>query len=106
MRSADFVIPARGLTNQAETYADSAPLDLIDGARLVKILNQSKKHVLMPQTYEAMCRQCGELVQHRIDRDQDEARPCATVIWWRRQLPAPCFCRRELQRPKTPASPL
>ena len=27
-------------------------------------------------TYKAMCQQCGALVQHRLDREQDEARPC------------------------------
>ena len=71
-----FFITARSFTDQAEKYAESAPLDLIDGARLVKALNQSKKHVLLPQTYKAMCQQCGDIVQHRIDREQDEARPC------------------------------
>jgi len=37
-----FFITARGFTEQAEKCADSAPLDLFDGARLVKALNQSK----------------------------------------------------------------
>src|SRR5271156_2518104 len=60
-------------------YAESAPLDLIDGKRLVKALNQSRKHVLLPQTYKAMCQQCGGIVQHRLDRDQDEARPCGNA---------------------------
>src|SRR5271170_3754844 len=73
-----FFITARSFTGQAEQHAESAPIDLIDGARLVKALNQSKKHVLLPQTYKAMCRQCGEIVQHRLDRDQDEARPCGS----------------------------
>ena len=50
----DF-ITARGFTDAALQYAESAPLDLIDGRRLVKALNQSSKHVLMPQTYRAMC---------------------------------------------------
>jgi hypothetical protein len=69
-----FFITARSFTDAAEHYADSAPIDLVDGARLIKALNQSRKHVLLPQTYKAMCRQCGEIVEHRIDRDQDEAR--------------------------------
>ena len=71
-----FFITARSFTDAAEQYAESAPLDLIDGKRLVKALNQSRKHVLLPQTYKAMCRQCGGIVQHRLDREQDEARPC------------------------------
>lgn len=72
-----FFITVRSFTDAAEQYAETAPLDLIDGKRLVKALNQSRKHVLMPQTYKAMCCQCGEIVQHRLDRDQDEARPCS-----------------------------
>jgi hypothetical protein len=71
-----FFITVRSFTDAAEQYAESAPLDLIDGKRPVKALNQSRKHVLMPQTYNAMCCQCGEFVQHRLDREQDEARPC------------------------------
>lgn len=72
-----FFITVRSFTEAAGEYAESAPLDLIDGKRLVKVLNQSRKHVLMPQTYKAMCQQCGEIVQHRLDREQDEARPCS-----------------------------
>jgi hypothetical protein len=71
-----FFITARSFTDQAEKYAESAPLDLFDGKRLVRALNQSRKHVLMPQTYKAMCQQCGGIVEHRLDREQDEARPC------------------------------
>src|SRR5271170_5003001 len=73
-----FFITARSFTDAAEQYAESAPLDLIDGKRLVKALNQSRKHVLLPQTYKAMCQQCGGIVQHRLDREQDEARPCGS----------------------------
>src|SRR5271163_1627743 len=49
-----FFITARSFTDAAEQYAESAPLDLIDGKRLVKALNQSRKHVLLPQIYKAM----------------------------------------------------
>ena len=72
-----FFITTRSFTEQAEKFAETTLLDLIDGKRLIKILNQSKKHVLMPQTYKAMCCQCGDIVQHRLDRDQDKAQPCA-----------------------------
>jgi hypothetical protein len=71
-----FFITARGFTDAAEPYAETAPVDLIDGKRLVKALNQSRKGILMPQTYRAMCGQCGEIVEHRLDREQDKARPC------------------------------
>jgi hypothetical protein len=71
-----FFITARSFTAEAEQYADSgAPLDLIDGGRLIKALNRSLKGVLLPQTYKAMCGQCGEIVQHRLG--DSEARACA-----------------------------
>ena len=70
-----YVTP-RSFTAEAQQYADSgAPIDLIDGKRLIKGLNQSLKRVLLPQTYRAMCGQCGDIVQHRLG--DDEARPCA-----------------------------
>jgi hypothetical protein len=88
-----------GFTDQAEKFAESAPLDLFDGARLVKALNQSKKHVLLPQTYKAMCQQCGEIVQHRIDREQGEARPCGNG-----HLVAPTIARAMLLPPRPAAT--
>ena len=94
-----FFITARSFTDEAEQYADSAPLDLFDGKRLVKALNQSRKHVLMPQTYKAMCCQCGEIVQHRLDREQDEARPCGSG-----HMVAPTIARAMLLPPR-PAAP-
>lgn len=33
--------------------------------------------MLTPLTCRAMCRQCGAIVQHRLDRERDEARPCS-----------------------------
>jgi hypothetical protein len=72
-----FFFTTRSFTDQAKHYAKDLTLDLFDGERLVKVLNQSRKHVLMPQTYKAMCQQCGAMVEHRLDRDQDEARLCA-----------------------------
>src|SRR5271155_2937760 len=94
-----FFITARGFTEQAEQYAESAPLDLIDGGRLIKALNQSKKHVLLPQTYKAMCHQCGEIVQHRLDREQDEARPCGSG-----HMGAPTIARAMLLPPRPSAT--
>lgn len=69
-----FYITPRSFTAEAEEYASTAPLDLIDGARLVRALNQSRKHVLIPQTYNAMCGACGAVVQHRLG--DDEAKSC------------------------------
>jgi hypothetical protein len=94
-----FFITPRGFTDQAATFAESAPLDLFDGVRLMKDLNQSKKHVLLPQTYKAMCQQCGEIVQHRLDREQDEARPCGSG-----HMVAPTIARAMLLPPRPAAT--
>jgi hypothetical protein len=94
-----FFITARSFTDAAEQYAESAPLDLVDGKRLVKALNQSRKHVLMSQTYKAMCQQCGEIVQHRLDREQDEARPCVNG-----HAVAPTIARAMLLPPRPAAN--
>jgi hypothetical protein len=73
-----FYISARGFTEAAEQYKESgAPIELVDSVRLIKALNQSRKHVLLPQTYHAMCGQCGEIVQHRLG--DDEARACGNA---------------------------
>ena len=90
-----YFITPRGFTEQAEQYAASAPIDLFDGKRLVKVLNQSRRHVLMPQTYKAMCRQCGGIVQHRLDREQDAARPCRSG-----HMVAPTIARAMLLPPR------
>lgn len=97
-----FYITVRAFDPQAEKYAESAPLDLIDGKRLIKALNQSRKGTLMPQTYKAMCHQCGGIVQHRLDREQDEAQPCGNG-----HLVAPTIARAQLlpPGPRRPANP-
>jgi Restriction endonuclease len=90
-----FFVTARNFTDAAEQYAQTAPLDLIEGKRLVKALNQSRKLVLMPQTYKAMCQRCGAIVQHRLDREQDEVQPCGNG-----HLVAPTIARAMLLPPR------
>jgi hypothetical protein len=71
-----FYISPRGFTAGAQQYAGSgAPIDLVDGQRLITALNESLKGVLLPQTYKAMCGRCGDIVQHHLG--DDHARPCA-----------------------------
>jgi hypothetical protein len=69
-----FYVTPRGFTPEAEHYAESAPLDLVDGALLIRSMHRSRKGVLLPQTYKAMCRQCGEIMQYKLG--DDRARPC------------------------------
>jgi hypothetical protein len=52
----------------------------------------------LPQTYKAMCHQCGG-VQHRLDREQDEARPCGSG-----HMVAPTIARAMLLRPRPAAT--
>jgi Restriction endonuclease len=93
-----FYITTRTFTAEAEQYADAAPLDLIDGARLVRALNQSRKHVLLPQTYNAMCGECGGIVQHRLS--DDEAKPCGSG-----HMVAPTINRAMLIPPRPAPAP-
>jgi hypothetical protein len=69
-----FFITPRGFTRDAEAYAATAPLKLVDGPKLVASMKRSMASVTMPDGYKAMCRQCGEIVQHPLAGT--EAIPC------------------------------
>lgn len=96
MQRAVYVTP-RSFTPEAERYAASAPIDLVDGRLLIREMHRSRKSMLLPPSYEAMCCQCGELVQHRLD--SDNALPCRND-----HLVAPTIVRASLVpfRPPTP----
>jgi hypothetical protein len=72
--AAGFFITPRGFTRDAEDYAATAPLKLVDGPKLVASIKRSMDGVTMPESYKAMCRRCGEIVNHTLDRA--EAIPC------------------------------
>lgn len=72
--AAGFYITPRGFTREAEAYAATAPLKLIDGPQLIAAIARSMHGESVPATYKAMCRQCGEIVSHSLDRT--EAIPC------------------------------
>jgi Restriction endonuclease len=72
--AAGFFITPRGFTHDAEAYAATAPLKLVDGPKLIASIKRSMADTTMPDSYQAMCRQCGEIVQHTLDRA--EAIPC------------------------------
>ena len=72
--AAGFFITPRGFTLDAEAYAATAPLKLVDGPKLVASIKRSMEGATMPDSYQAMCRQCGEIVQHRLDHA--DAIPC------------------------------
>lgn len=91
-----FFISVRGFTAEARHYAEAAPVELIDSAALIQALQRSRKGMLLPQSYKAMCRQCGDIVQHRLD--SDEAKRCGNG-----HFVAPPIARPDLIKPRLPA---
>jgi Restriction endonuclease len=74
--TAGFFITTRGFTRDAEAYAATAPLKLVDGPKLIASIKRGMEGAAMPDSYKAMCRQCGEIVTHTLDRS--EAIPCSS----------------------------
>jgi hypothetical protein len=71
----DAVVAAGGfngiyVTPRSFTPEAHAPIKLVDGALLIKSMQLSRKGILLPQTYKAMCRQCGDVVQHSLAKDE------------------------------------
>jgi hypothetical protein len=95
-----FYVTPRSFTPEAEHYAASAPIDLVDGAMLIRSMHRSRKGMLIPPSYRAMCCQCGGIVRHQLDKD--EALPCHNG-----HLVAPSIARAELVpfRPEPSAQP-
>ena len=65
-----FYVTTRGFSRDAEAYAKTAPLNMVDGPKLVASIKRSMEGVPVPDSYKAMCRQCGEIVTHRLDRTE------------------------------------
>ena len=84
-----FYATARSFTEGAEDYAASAPIRLIGGRLLARLMRRSKAGKTLPETYRAMCRLCGDVVRHRLD--QTDALPCANG-----HLVAPTIARATL----------
>jgi hypothetical protein len=63
-----FYVTPRSFTPDAEHYAASAPIDLVDGGLLIKAMQRSRKGMTIPPSYRALCCQCGEIVRHRLDK--------------------------------------
>jgi len=93
-----FFVSVRGFTPDAQHFADSAPVQLIDGAQFIEALNRSRKGMLLPQTYKAMCHDCGDIIEHRLS--SDEAKRCANG-----HFVAPTIAKPELVKPRQPPAP-
>jgi hypothetical protein len=92
-----FYVTPRSFTADAQHFAATAPVQLIDGPALIRALHRSRKGMLLPQSYKAMCRQCGDIVQHPLGND--EAKRCSNA-----HFVAPTIARAELVKPQLAAS--
>jgi hypothetical protein len=57
-----FYVTTRGFSRDAEAYAATAPIRLVNGPKLVASIKRSMESTPAPDSYKAMCRQCGEIV--------------------------------------------
>jgi hypothetical protein len=93
-----FYISVRGFTDDARRFAETAPVQLIDSAQLIRAMHRSRKDMALPQTYKAMCRQCGDIVQHRLS--SDEAQRCG-----KGHFVVPTIARADVVKPPQPPGP-
>jgi hypothetical protein len=64
--SSGFFITAGSFTRDAIEFAQTHTIDPIDGTKLIKKFFESSQHPLQTDQYRSMCRQCGEIVDHRL----------------------------------------
>src|SRR3984893_12355062 len=91
-----FYVTPRSFTPDAEHYAATLPIiSIVDGKLLNRSMQRSLRGVTLPQTYRAMCCQCGDIVQHRLDKGA--ALPCANG-----HLVPATIARASLIKPRPP----
>jgi Restriction endonuclease len=93
-----FFVSVRGFTGQAQHYAETAPVQLIDSADLIRAMHRSRKGMSLPPSYKAMCRQCGDIVQHKLS--SGEAQRCTNG-----HFVAPTIARLEIVKPRQQPEP-
>jgi hypothetical protein len=87
-----FFFSVRGFTAEARRFAKAAPVQSVNCAQLVRELQRSREGMQLPETYKNVCRQCGDIVQHRLD--SDEAKRCGNG-----HFVAPPMARPEFVKP-------
>ena len=94
-----YVTP-HSFTPDAQEWARTMPIiRLVDADLLMHSMRRSMKGITTPQTYRAMCCQCGDIVQHRLHKS--ELVPCRNG-----HQVAPTLPKASLIVPcKAPASP-
>jgi restriction endonuclease len=63
-----FYVTTRGFSRDAEAFAKTAPIKLVDGPKLVASIKHSMQGIPAPDSYKAMRRECGAIVAHRLDK--------------------------------------
>jgi hypothetical protein len=67
-----FYVSVRGFTPEARHFADAAPVQPVDGEEFIRALQRSRKGMLLPQTYKAMCRDCGGIVRYSLSSNETQ----------------------------------
>jgi Restriction endonuclease len=67
-----FYVSVRGFTPEARHFTGAAPVQAIDGEEFIRALHRSRKGMLLPQTYKAMCRDCGGIVHYSLSTDETQ----------------------------------
>src|SRR5260221_1908471 len=77
-----FFVTAGAFTKDAIEWVAkvNAPIKLIDGQELVKRMFKSKPAASDDDSYQSMCRTCGETVNHRLRAPQDVRCPKGHVV--------------------------
>src|ERR1700730_17638604 len=95
-----FYVTPRSFTPDAVHYSRTPPIiSIVDAELLNRSMQRSLRGVTLPQTYRAMCCQCGEIIHHRLDKGH--ALPCGND-----HLVPATIARDSLVKPRRqPASP-
>jgi hypothetical protein len=62
-----FYISVRGFTAEARHFAETAPVQLLDCEEFIHALGRVRNAVKVSPVYQAMCRDCGDIVRHSLD---------------------------------------
>src|SRR5271166_978153 len=103
-----FYVTTRALTPEAEEYVATAAIRLVDGNQLAASMTRSREGSKLPETYQAMCRQCGQIIQHRLDwagalpraNGHPVAPTIASATLFQRQPSPAGIAKPESQRPE------
>jgi tetratricopeptide (TPR) repeat protein/transcription elongation GreA/GreB family factor len=61
-----FFVTAGGFSQEAVAFSKTVPIDLVDQYDLKRMMFESSPDAINDDTYRSMCRDCGEIVNHRL----------------------------------------